>query len=79
MSLIGRIARMMGHEDQHHQHQQRIHIVGLNEALYALADAIRGKLSPSDQALLDALDKRSERIVRKLQALDAKTPAKPAQ
>jgi len=58
-------------------------IVGLTGDVQTLNDKITelqnsaGQITPEDQALLDAIQARSEVIAAKLEALDALTPPKP--
>lgn len=56
---------------------------GLTDDVQSLNDTIKelqntpGAITPEDQALLDAIQTRSEGIAAKLEALDALTPPKP--
>lgn len=58
-------------------------VTGLTEDVQALNDKITelqntpGVITPEDQALLDAIQARSEGIAAKLEALDSMTPPKP--
>ena len=58
-------------------------VTGLTEDVQTLNDKIvelqntPGTITPEDQALLDAIQARSEGIATKLEALDALTPPKP--
>ncbi len=50
-----------------------------NEARVAerrILQAIRSEISENDQKLLDAYARRAEKVVRKLEQLDAKNPSK---
>jgi chromosome segregation ATPase len=51
-------------------------VQSLNEKIAELQNT-PGTITPEDQALLDAIQSRSETIATKLEALDALTPPKP--
>lgn len=58
-------------------------VSGLTEDVQTLNDKITelqnspGSITPEDQALLDAIQTRSEAVATKLEALDGLTPPKP--
>jgi len=51
-------------------------VESLNEKIAELQNSA-GEVTPEDQALLDAIESRSDAIAKKLEALDALTPPVP--